>query len=141
MSGDEPASFPFHYPVQVRFRDLDPMGHAHHSLPLIYFEEARAAYWREVAGRAGLDDVDYILAGATLHFHARVHWPARLDVGMRTARLGGKSFTLEYGIWGEDGHLLCSGETTQVMYDYEAGHSVPIPAELRQRLEQFEAGA
>lgn len=126
--------------MEVRFRDLDPAGHAHHSLPLICFEEARAAYWRDVAGRPGLDDVDYIMAGATLRYHARIRWPGRLRVGVRATRLGGKSFTLAYAIWTESGELVSSGETVQVMFDYHADRSIPIPAELRGRIERFEGG-
>jgi acyl-CoA thioester hydrolase len=42
----------FRTSVPVRFRDLDAMGHAHHTLPLIYLEEARAAFWRELKGSA-----------------------------------------------------------------------------------------
>ena len=41
----------FHHAVAVRFRDLDAMRHVHHTAPLLYIEEARAAYWRAVAGR------------------------------------------------------------------------------------------
>ena len=43
--------FRFHHPVTVRFRDIDIGGHAHHADALIYFEEARWAYWMEVVGQ------------------------------------------------------------------------------------------
>ena len=75
------GEFRFHHPVEVRFRDIDVGGHAHHSEALMYFEEARAAYWREVAGQAGLDDIDYIMAEATIRWHQRVFWPQTLSVG------------------------------------------------------------
>jgi acyl-CoA thioester hydrolase len=143
MSGEPLATGPFrfHHPVAVRFRDLDPMGHAHHALPLIVFEEARAAYWREVAGRAALDDIDYIMAEFTVRYHGRIRWPGGLRVGVRTAALGRTSFTMEYEACGEDGALVASGRSVQVLYDYGRGAALPIDAELRRRLEGFEAGA
>jgi hypothetical protein len=52
-------TFRFHHPVVVRFRDIDAGGHAHHSQALVYFEEARSAYWSEVVGKRGLDGVGY----------------------------------------------------------------------------------
>ena len=61
--------FRFQYLVAVRFRDIDVGGHAHHSEALIYFEEARAAYWREVVGRARIGDIDYIMAEASVRWH------------------------------------------------------------------------
>jgi len=133
--------FRFRHAVDVRFRDLDAMGHAHHTLPLVYLEEARAEYWRRVAGRAALRDIDYVMAEVTVRFHRRIEWPARLDVGLRVSRLGGKSFEMEFEIRGDDGTLLSSGRTVQVFFDYDAGASGPMPAELRERIERFEGGA
>lgn len=132
------SQFRFHYPVEVRFRDLDPMGHAHHALPLIYVEEARAAYWRGVCGRSDLDGIDYVMAEVTVRYHARIEFPARLEVGLRTSRIGEKSFVQEFEIRSETGSLLASGRTTQVMYDYQAGRSKPMDPDLRERIEAFE---
>lgn len=132
--------FRFVRDVEVRFRDLDSKGHVHHSLPLIYFEEARAAYWREVAGRPEVDDVDYVMVEVTARYHGRIRFPCRLSVGVRTTRMGGKSLDMECGVWTDAGVLVASGTSVQVMYDYAAERSCEIPAELRQRIEAFEAG-
>ena len=135
----EPASpFRFSHPVTVRFRDIDVGGHAHHSEALMYFEEARWAYWREVLGRGSLDDVDYVLAEARVRWHKRVLWPQTVAVGVRVSRLGRKHFDLEYEVRGEDGSLLVSGTTTQVMFDYATERSRRMPEELRARLEAFD---
>ncbi|HEX7051582.1 MAG TPA: thioesterase family protein [Longimicrobiales bacterium] len=130
----------FRREVDVRFRDIDAMGHAHHSLALVYFEEARAAYWRDVAGQEGLDGIDYTIAEVALRYHARIRFPARLTVALRVSRLGAKSFTMEYELRSAEGTLLASGRTVQVMYDYAAGTSKPIPPEVRRRIEAFEGG-
>ena len=79
----------FHHRVTVRFRDLDAMGHVHHGEPLLYLEEARAAYWREVAGRATVADIDYVMGEVTVRFHRRITYPDTLDVALRVSRLGG----------------------------------------------------
>lgn len=131
--------FRFAHPVAVRFKDIDIGGHAHHSHALVYFEEARAAYWRQVAGRQGIDDVDYILAEASIRYHRRVLYPATLRVEVRVSVLGKKHFAMEYRALSDDGELLLSGRTTQVMYDYRAGATARIPGELRRRIEAFEA--
>jgi acyl-CoA thioester hydrolase len=139
-SRPEPGSFRFRWPVEVRFRDLDPMGHAHHSLPLICFEEARAAYWREVVGRpnATVEDIDYIMAEVRIRYHGRIRFPGRVLVGARVARLGEKSWTMEYELRDDAGELLAGGTTVQVMYDYGAERSKVIAPEVRERIERFE---
>ena len=136
-----PEDFSFVHSVPVRFRDLDPMGHVHHSLPLMYWEEARARYWREVAGRPDVDAIDYVMGEFTVRWHARITFPATLDAGVRVTRLGKKSFDMAYGLWDEDGRLLSSGVSTQVIYDYEAAASQALDDDTRARIEAFEGRA
>lgn len=122
MAPGEPPSagprldeFRFIHEVPVRFRDLDPMGHAHHSLPLMYWEEARARYWQHVAGRKAAEAVDYIMGEFTLRFHRRIRFPATLRAAVRTTRVGRSSFDMAYGLWDRESELLASGASTQVI--------------------------
>jgi len=115
------------------------MGHAHHSLPLIFFEEARARYWREVAGRGAVESIDYIMADVQVRYHERILFPGRVRVGVRTTRLGTSSFDMEYELRrADDAVLLATGHTVQVLYDYAAGRSRPIDDDLRRRITEFE---
>jgi len=131
-------AFRFRHPVAVRFRDIDVGGHAHHAEALVYFEEARAAYWRDVVGRAGIDDIDYIMAEATVRWHQRVLWPQTLTVAVRVAKLGKKHFEMEYEVRGEAAERLQSGRTVQVMYDYEKGKTLRIPDAARAAIEALD---
>ena len=133
-------TFRFEHRVPVRFRDVDVGGHAHHSQVLIYIEEARWRYWEEVAGRSGIESVDYIMAEARVRYRRRILYPDMLRVGVRVASLGRKHFEMAYRIISGEGELLASAWTTQVMYDYAEGRSVRVPAELRERLEEYEGG-
>lgn len=128
----------FTHAVAVRFRDLDSMGHAHHTLPIIYFEEARAAYWREIAGRLTPADIDYVLAEVRVQFKQRVLYPARLTVRAGVTHVGNASFVMRYELRDEEGAVLATGETVQVMYDYVHNRSMRMPADVRARIEQFE---
>jgi acyl-CoA thioester hydrolase len=140
MSDSEPP-IRFRHPVAVRFRDTDIGGHVHHAQALVYMEEARWAYWKEVAGREGVESVDYIMAEVSLRYHRRVLYPGEVVVGVRTASVGRKHFEMVYEVRDGGGALLVSGRSTQVMYDYGAGASARVPDELRRRLEAFEGGA
>jgi acyl-CoA thioester hydrolase len=113
------------------------MGHAHHSLPLIYAEEARAAFWRDIIGQVGLEGIDYVLAEVNVRFHEPVFFPQQLDVGLRVSHIGEKSFGMEFEIRSADGRLLSSGRTVQVMYDYTARASKAVPPDVRSRLEAY----
>lgn len=129
-SAETPA---FLHEVEVRFRDLDPMGHVHHSLPLIYFEEARAAFWRRLVGSPALEAIEYVIAECHIRYRARVHYPGHATVTVSVTKVGTRSFELSYELRGAGG-LLAEGRTAQVMYDYRARRPTEIPIEVRGRL-------
>lgn len=136
MTDNEP--FRFSHPVTVRFRDIDVAGHAHHADALIYFEEARWAYWEHVVGKADPEDLGYVLAECRVRWHARVLWPQTVTVGVRVSRLGRKHFEMEYEVRSSQGDKLQSGSTVQVMYDFDEGRSMGMPEDLRATLQEFD---
>lgn len=114
------------------------MGHAHHTLPIIYFEEARAAYWRQIAGRPSVSDIDYVIAEVRVQFKQRVLYPADLIVRMGVTHVGNASFVMQYELTDSDGAVFATGETVQVMYDYATSRAMRLPDDLRGRIEAFE---
>lgn len=128
----------FEHRVAVRFRDLDAMGHAHHTLPIVYFEEARAAYWRTVAGRVAVHEIDYVIGEIRVQFKQRILYPQTLTVRTGVTHLGNASFVMQYELVDAEGVVIATGESTQVMYDYQAARSMPVPPDVRERIERFE---
>ena len=139
----KPASeqFSFWHETDVRFKDIDVGGHAHHSLVLVFFEEARAAYWREVVGKGSLDEVDFILAEARVRYHARIFYPLTLRVGVRVSILGKTHFVMEYLVEDPGGEALASGETVLVMFDYQEKRSKALSSEVTDAIRRKEGTA
>jgi len=136
-----PADGWFRANVPVRFRDLDAMGHAHHTLPLIYLEEARAAFWRVLKGDESVAAIDYVMAEITLRFHARIRFPSIVIAGLVIRRVGTKSFSTDFEVRSAEGELLASGSAVQVAYDYATEQSKPIDAADRTVLDAWCAAA
>ena len=42
------AIFPSWYPLQIRFRDLDPLAHVNNTVYFTYYEEARSYYFNQL---------------------------------------------------------------------------------------------
>ena len=128
-------AFRFRRNVEVRFRDIDEMGHAHHTMPLVYIEEARSAYWREVLGR---EQLDFIMGEVGVRFHQRIRYPSVVSVGARTTRLGTRSLAMAYEIRNERDELLAEGWSKQVMYDYAGGPTMRVPDDMRAKVFEYE---
>jgi acyl-CoA thioester hydrolase len=137
---NQPESpFRVQVPIQVRFSDLDGMGHINNANYLSYFEIGRMAYLRQVLEMQSLQAISFILAEATVRFRAQGKLEEPLTLGLRVGELRNSSFTFEYElVETRNGRLIATGTTVQVWYDYERGHPVRVPAEVRQRIRAFE---
>lgn len=133
--------FQLRVPVEVRFRDTDAMGHVNNAVYLSYLEIARMHYWDTLLGdRASYTEVPFVLARVEIDFRAPAHVGDRLTVGIRASRLGDRSFDFEYAIRRDaDGVEIAVATTVQVTYDYDEDATVPLPDELRDRIERLES--
>jgi len=132
------SEFRFVHPIEIRFGDMDAIGHVNNAVYLTYLEIARFAYWKEAEiDRLG-GDVSYIMARVEIDFRAPAVAGNVLEVALSVTGIGRSSFTMAYEIRDQDGRLVSTAKSVQVMYDYAAGASVLVPAAIRQRLEEFE---
>ncbi|HEV3478814.1 MAG TPA: thioesterase family protein [Gaiellaceae bacterium] len=125
--------FDFVFREEVRFRDLDGMGHVNHVVFLTYMESARLAYFKSLG--LGRDNPleSLILARAEVDFRSPIELSEEIEVGVRPGRLGTKSFQLKQEVRA-DGRLAAEGHFVLVAYDYASASSQELPAEWRERL-------
>ena len=136
--------FRFYHPIEIRYGDRDPQGHVNNAAYLTYMEQARLKYYERLGLFQGNDflSMGVILAEATCTYVAPILYGTSIHVGVRTVRLGNKSFQMEYAIEDQgSGATLATGRTVQVAYDYRSRQSIPIPQTWRQVLTGFEGAA
>ncbi|TBH21172.1 acyl-CoA thioesterase [Thermus thermamylovorans] len=126
--------FPVSVPVQVRFRDLDALGHVNNAVYLTYFEVARSAYFARLEPD-WVAQGHFLLARAEVDFRRPVHLEDRVEVGVRVVRLGRSSFDMEYLLLA-NGEEAARGRTVQVWL--EGGRPAPLPEAMRRRIEELE---
>lgn len=135
LSGAGLDGFRFRFPVEVRFRDLDALGHVNNAVFLTYLESARIAYWLELVGRDRLEGIEMILARVEIDYRSPAYYRDQLDVGVRIATLRRSSFSMAFRIVERSGpRLVAEGSKVLVHYDYAAGRSSPVPDALRRRM-------
>ncbi len=134
------SMFRFYKPIEVRFSDLDVLGHVNNARYLTYMEQARVAYFRMLRLRKPNEPrVGFILASAHIDFRRPILMDSQVRVGVRVTRLGNKSFTMAYRL--EDavsGEVFATAETVQVSFDYAKQRSIPLPDAWRHAMASFE---
>lgn len=123
--------------IQLRFRDLDPMGHVNNAVYLTYCELARTQFYMKHAFKRSLHDIDFILAHADIDYVSAAEWGDRVEVSVWPSKIGESSFTLSYEIREKTSNrLLATSSSVLVSYDYDKKRTKPIPAEFRRMLEE-----
>lgn len=123
--------------IQVRFADLDVLGHVNNAVYLSYFEMTRVHYFKELLGeswdwkKAGVllvrNEIEYLVP-ILLH-----HKP---QIRMFLIETGTKSFKLGYEIFiGEVVHTR--GLSVMVCYDAVTDKTIPVPIEMKSALEKL----
>src|SRR5256714_1288140 len=120
------SSGDFVHEEQVRFRDLDPMGHVNNAVFLTYLEQARVAFFAQAGAATGLEDMNMIVARVEIDFKAPVRLGQEVEVSVRASRFGTKSFDLEYELR-VDEELAAEPKSVQVAYDNERREPAALP--------------
>ncbi len=133
--------FRYHYPIQIRYGDLDPQWHVNNARFATFLEQARFSYLIELGlfdGRSFFD-IGLIVADVHIAYLAPMTLTQKICVKMGVTRIGNKSLTMEYVIEDEDtGQAAARAETVMVAYDYHTNHSIPISDEWRRKIAQYE---
>lgn len=125
------------FPIAVRLRELDGVGHVNNAVLVSYLEDARNAYLMEGRGRRRLEEVDFILARTEIDYRSPAHLGDALEVLLRPMRIGTKSFELEYVVRETaSDRLIVEARTVVVSYDFRRHAAQAIPADLRAMLER-----
>jgi acyl-CoA thioester hydrolase len=129
------ARFRFRHVEQVRFRDLDALGHVNNAVFLTYFESARIAYWLHATRRQGLGALDMILARAEVDYRSPLGYGESVEISVGCTSMGRSSFVLEGDMHERaSGRLVAQSRKVLVHYDYATGRSSPLPDALRRLL-------
>ncbi len=123
--------------LQIRFADLDILGHVNNSVYLTYFELARLHYFRELVG----DYWDWkkdgmVLVKNEIEYLKPVVVTDNPEIEMMVANIGTKSFSLYYELTVK-GVLHTKGISVQVCYDSISGQSITIPEKMKEALQKL----
>jgi acyl-CoA thioester hydrolase len=131
------SGFNYEMAVDVRFRDVDAMGHVNNAVYSTYMEQARLDYLEDVVGEGIFGDVGVVIADLHVDFARPIDYEESVVVGVRTGELGTSSIPVEHEIRA-DGTVAATAEGSLVTYDSEAGEATPIPEVWRERIRAHE---
>ena len=127
--------FFFAHTLEIRFRDIDALGHVNNAVYITYLEQTRAKYL-ETLGLRGSHPTT-LLVGNEIDYLRPVLLHDSLEIKMRCLSIGRKSLKFEYHIFANL-ELAARAISTHVWFDFETKQSVLVPPEAVFRLETLE---
>lgn len=123
--------------IQVRFSDLDVLGHVNNNIYLSYFEMARVHYFKEIVGENwDWRKLGFVLAKNEIEYIHSVFLKHEPVIFVFTEHIGTKSFTLGYELKVDD-VIFAKGRSVQVCFDATTQQSIIIPEKMRNGLEKI----
>ena len=133
-------SFKYKTTIEMRFADLDMMGHVNNAVYFTYMEIGRSKYWND-AIKWDWKKTGVVIGQASIDYITPIFLEDKVSMYVKTSRIGKTSFDLEYLIV-KDVHgkeVICSkGKSICVSFDYNSKKSIAIPTIEREKMISFE---
>lgn len=131
--------------IQLRFADIDLLGHVNNARFASFMEIARVQFFRDVMKRPiNWTEDGLIVARLETDFLIPVFFQDQLTVETWVSQFGQKSFVVEYRFFveGDAGPILkAKGKSVMVAFSYKDNKSIPIPDWWIEQIEAFQQGA
>lgn len=129
--------------IQVRWSDLDPLGHVNNAVFITYFEIARGTYMMNASSQWNWREDMFLIANVQVNYLKELTlFTLKPKVSVRTKKMGTKSFVLEYVVSSTNKNgeniIHAVGESTQIMFDMKTKNTIEMQDWLKAHLTGFE---
>lgn len=129
--------------LDVRWGDMDALGHVNNTVYFRYMEHVRCIWLEKHVGELKAGEREgTVIADAHCTFAKPIVYPQRLRVDMYGSAPGRSSFNATYDIIAvdDDGERVCAHGATRIVWiDQRAGRSAPLPERIRAQLPAAES--
>lgn len=128
--------FKHRLPIQLRFSDVDVVGHVNNIIYFAYYDTGKADYMSGLLGKKiTWTDVDTVVANVDCAFIAPILWGEKIEVLTTCTGVHDRSFKLLQMIRNfETGEVKSVCETIMVSFDPDTQKSAPLSDEWRRVL-------
>jgi acyl-CoA thioester hydrolase len=125
--------------IELRFRDVDAMGHVNNAVYFTYFEYGRLKFFYSATQKEKFPGFAFILAHVSCDFIRPVTLDDRLTLRMWIKSIGGKSFKFHYELvdTAAPADIFATGESVQVCFDYQKNTPVAVSKALHAQLSAY----
>lgn len=126
-------------PVQLRFLDIDPLGHLNNAIYFQLMDLAKVKYFTAMGGIFDGKEESLVIVNVNCSFYSPAYLDEHLEVLTAVESIGEKSLRLEQRLVNvESGDVKCVCHTIMAGFDPVNVRSVPINDEWHRKISLFE---
>lgn len=133
QEADESETYPYTCPIEVRTNDIDQNGHVNNTAYSVYFEQARARYFRSLLENEW-GGASVVVAKLEIEYLSPVEFEDDVAVDVRVSEVGSSSWTVDCRLRAND-RVAATGRSVHVAWDRENATSQSIPEAWREKME------
>ena len=127
-------------PIQIRFNDIDQLGHVTNSVYQQYFDLGKMSYFNKVlAEQMDWEIEGLILASITIDYINSIKLYDKVIVRSKIYHIGNKSLKMSQNLFDEStGLVAATSKSTMVAFSNKNQSSIKVPERWRERILAFE---
>ena len=128
-------------PLQLRFNDIDMMGHVNNAVIMEFFDLGKSTYFSESGLPVRPDEGDFcvIVVHVEVDFHSQIRWNDNIAVTTQVTNWGHKSLRVKQQIINLDTQQPCATCSTVMSgYSRSSSSSAVIPDEVKERVMRYD---
>lgn len=136
----KPENFNMTHQIQIRFNDIDAIGHVNNSVYFSFFDLGKTYYFENIKARHfSWMEGAIVLARSEVDYYSPIYYKESIVVDTKIIQLGNKSGKFLQQIRNvKTGEIKCRCISVFVAYNTDLQTSMPIPAEWKKAIEEFE---
>ena len=121
--------------IEIRWGDMDAMGHVNNTVYFRYMEQARIGWFESLVPRGeAWRSMGIVIVNASCNFKKPINYPGTVEVKVFVGEPGGSSLATYYELHVEN-HLYADGAATVVFVDAQKQKPLRIPDHVRKLLQ------
>lgn len=126
-------------PIQLRFNDIDGLGHVNNAMQANYFDLGRLHYFEAVIQKkVEWTRFPMVIASVKTDFFQPIFLSEEIKVQTTVKAIGEKSLNMFQEIVDAKGNVKSTCDSVMVGFDMKTQSSAPISDEMRSKLSDFE---
>ena len=124
-------------PLQIRFNDIDMMGHVNNAVIMEFFDYGKMHYFEQMGIKVEQEDITIVIVHYETDFCGQIFLNSSTEVRTKVERIGQKSLHVLQHIV-SDGQLKAVCRTVMSGYNRITKSSEFIPEEMKKAIASYE---